>query len=216
MQNGFQDTFTTTAQAALEVGAMEWARGLIDNEFTHYIMADGMVRYRGEELPQSARMLTILALYSSYSGDTAFMLGHFQKAKAVADFLAMRRSLTLGYPVDDPRYGLLPGDDEADNYNRLYFHQDTSLHFYSSIAEFYRACVEMGSAWQAIGIAENRADVAAHGSELLTLAPLLYRDLHSSLNRTVSTTSSGSRCYPSRVEGFGPLAAGQMGATYRS
>ena len=75
----------------------------------------------------------------------------------------------------------------------------------------------MGSVWQAIGIAENRTDVAAHGSELLTLAPLLYRDLHASLNQTVDTTASpGSRCYPSRVEGFGPLATGQMDATYRS
>ena len=140
MQNGFQDTFTTTAQAALEFGAMPWARGLISNEFNYYVLADGMVRYRGEELPQSARMLTILALYYRYSDpldrDTAFLLQHFERAKAIADMLNMRRGLTLSLPRDDPRYGMLPGDDEADNYNRLYYQQETSLHFYASTAEF--------------------------------------------------------------------------------
>ena len=33
---------------------------------------------------------------------------------------------------------MLPGDDEADNYNRLYFHKMTPLHFFSSNAEAYR------------------------------------------------------------------------------
>jgi hypothetical protein len=218
LQNGFQDTFTTTAQAALEFGAMPWARGLIANEFDHYILDDGMVRYRGEELPQSARMLTIMALYWSYNKhDTAFLLQHFERAKAVAEFLTMRRSLTLGYPRDDPRYGLLPGDDEADNYNRLYFHQKPSLHFFASTAEFYRACMELGAVWQSIGKAVSRPDVATAGAELLKLAPLLYHDLHTSLNRVVNITASpGDRCYPHRVEWNDEDAAGQMGAEYRS
>ena len=86
---------------------MTWAKGLIDNEFTHYILDDGMVRYRGEELPQSARMLTILALYYSYSEDAAaaasFLLDHFDRAKAVADLFVMRRGLTLNLSRTDPR-----------------------------------------------------------------------------------------------------------------
>eukprot|EP01051_Picozoa_sp_SAG22_P006628 SAG22_NODE_440_length_10484_cov_19.751661_2_plen_38_part_00 len=35
MQDGFQDTFTTTAYAALELGATGWAKGLIDHQFRH-------------------------------------------------------------------------------------------------------------------------------------------------------------------------------------
>ena len=124
MQNGFQDVFTTTAQAALEFGAMPWARGLIDHQFRHYIRPDGMIHYRGEELPQSARMLTILALYYSYAEDkhqaSAFLLTHFPTAKAVADLLAYRRTLSLKFPENDPRHGMIPGDDEADNYNHHY------------------------------------------------------------------------------------------------
>eukprot|EP01048_Picozoa_sp_COSAG05_P018612 COSAG05_NODE_2752_length_2684_cov_3.365571_1_plen_528_part_10 len=175
MQDGFQDTFTTTAQAALEQGAELWARGLINHQFRHYVRLDGMIHYRGEEIAQSARMLTILALCHSYSiCDDGFMLELFDHAKSLAGWLIGRRSLSLGWPKDDPRYGMLPGDDEADNYNRLYYHQDVPLHFFSSNAESYRAFAEMGAVWTKVGKAASRDDVRAHGAELLKIAPELY------------------------------------------
>ena len=100
---------------------------------------------------------------------------------------------------------------------RLYYHQKPSLHFFASTAEFYRACAEIGAVWQDIGKSVGRADVSAHGAELLKLAPLLYHDLHVSLNRTVNTTASpGNRCYAHRTEGLDADAQGQMGAEYRS
>ena len=43
MQDGFQDVFTATTTAALEMGAMAWARGLIDNQFRFYVRDDGMI-----------------------------------------------------------------------------------------------------------------------------------------------------------------------------
>jgi hypothetical protein len=107
MQDGFQDTFTTTAQAALEMGAVLWARGLIDHQFKHYVRLDGMIHYRGEEIAQSARMLTILSLCYSYAiCDAEFLLRHFEKAKGLAGWLIGRRSLSLGYDRNDPRYGM--------------------------------------------------------------------------------------------------------------
>ena len=39
---------------------------------------------------QSGRMLTIFALYVSYTGDSALMLGHFGKARALAQWLLYR------------------------------------------------------------------------------------------------------------------------------
>ena len=45
---------------------------------------------------------------------------------------------------------MLPGDDEADNYNRLYYHQKAPLHFFSSVAESYRAFTEIGRVWQVV------------------------------------------------------------------
>ena len=41
MQNGFEDVFTANSMAALEIGAMPYAKGLIDNQYKHYIRYDG-------------------------------------------------------------------------------------------------------------------------------------------------------------------------------
>ena len=78
-QSGFQDTFTATATAALEVGAFPYAAGVIDNWLAYYARDNGMVTYRAEELAQSGRMLTIFALYHSYTGDHALLLKHYGK-----------------------------------------------------------------------------------------------------------------------------------------
>eukprot|EP00966_Prymnesium_polylepis_P287589 6642131-Prymnesium_polylepis.1 len=83
--NGHHDVFTTTATAALEAGAMLYAKGVIDYHFSYYVRHDGLVWYRAVAVPASARMLTILALYHGYSGgDAPFLLAHFDKAKALA------------------------------------------------------------------------------------------------------------------------------------
>ena len=56
----------------------------------------------------------------------------------------------------------------------------------------------------AVGGRAARRDVVAHGEELLAVAPLLYRDLHASLNRTLNTSASpGHLCYPHRADGVG-------------
>ena len=111
------------------------------------------------------------------------------------------------------------------------FHQTPQSHWYASAAETYRAFAELGEVWSTLGKSSGRADVADHGAELLKLAPLLYRDLHaslnkvkniqedlcceflksslllilkSSLNKTANTTASpGHTCYPHRADGPG-------------
>jgi hypothetical protein len=65
-----------------------------------------MTTYRAEELAQSGRMMTIFALYVSMTGDADFMVGHFDKAKALASWLVYRWNLSLEYPGDDARYGV--------------------------------------------------------------------------------------------------------------
>ena len=72
-----------------------------------------MINYRAEELPQQARMLTILALYHSYTGDDALLLKHFPKARTMAEWIAARREASLQYGAADPRYGIPPGVDEG-------------------------------------------------------------------------------------------------------
>lgn len=202
VHDGLLGVFTATATAALEWGAMPYARGVIDNQFSHYVRVDGMVWSRAVELPAAARMLTILALYHSYSGDAALLLKHFSKARALAGLLIARRAASLQFPATDPRHGIPSGGDEArDGVGPgLMNHDDPPQHWYASAAELYRAFAEAGTAWVAVGKAAGRADIAKHGDELLRLAPLLFADLHTSLNQTVNTSVAGARCWQLTAE----------------
>ena len=176
----------------------------IENQFAHYIRDDGLTDYRANEVAQQCRMLTILALYHSYSdsdGDSdAFLLRHFARAKAIADWLIARRRTSLAeFAADDPRYGLIAGLDEGDSFSHVRFHQGPypPQYWYSHIAEAYRAFIEIGQVWAEVGKAAGRADVVAHAAELLLLAPEMYENLHASLRKTANTTASpGHTCYP--------------------
>ena len=123
LQDGFQDTFTATVMGALEMGSMPYARGVIDNWLKYYVQANGGPTYRAEETAVQSRMLTLLALYVSYSDGTreqkaadAFLLSHFEKVKALADWLLFRYKKSLEFPSDHPSHGIPAGDDEADTY----------------------------------------------------------------------------------------------------
>ena len=53
----------------------------------------------------------------------------------------------------------------------------------------------------AVGRGAARRDVVAHGEELLAVAPLLYRDLHASLNMTATRAArGGGRCWPAAAD----------------
>ena len=119
-QSGFQDTFTATATAALEIGAFPYARGVIDNWLRYYARADGMVTYRAEELAQSGRMLSIFALYVSYTGDVQLVLTHYDKIRSLAEWLLYRYEASLRWGVADPRRGIVAGGDEGDGFVAQY------------------------------------------------------------------------------------------------
>lgn len=202
--DGLLEVFTATATAALEYGAMPYAKGVIDNQFSFYVRDDGMVWYRATELPASARMLSILAMYRSYSGgDDAFLLKHFRKAQALAELMISRRTASLKYGKDDARYGIPYGGDEARDgvSTSAMNHDESPIHWYASAAELYRAFSELGAVWVAVGKNASRDDVTEHGNELLRLAPQIYTNLHASLNKTVNTTADGSeRCWKLTAE----------------
>ena len=94
-----------------------------------------------------------------------------------------------------------------------YLHQTPQSHWYSSAAESYRAFTEMGRAWLEVGASSARDDMRAMGRKVLQVAPLLYHDLHISLNRTANSTQSpGHICYPHRADGVGTY----QGCNFRS
>ena len=208
------------------------------------------VWHRAEELPASARMLTLLALYYNYAGGGggdggAFALRHFSKAHALARLLLARRAASLRYGPADARYGLPVGGYEARAFSSPLAELTTrctgapshwcapapGLYYtapcnplqpltvrsqplrYASAAEAYRAFAELGAVWVAVGRGAARRDVVAHGEELLAVAPLLYRDLHTSLNRTATpAAAAGGHCWPAAAD----QPTGSPSPTFRS
>ena len=69
LQDGFEDTFVSTATAALEWGMTQYAAGVIDNWLRYYVRSNGGITYRAEEVAVQGRMLTIFAQYYDYTGD---------------------------------------------------------------------------------------------------------------------------------------------------
>ena len=147
-----------------------------------------MITYRAEELAQSGRMLTIFALYVSYTGDSAFMLSHFNKARSLARWLLYRYEMSLQWPVDDPRHGIVAGGDEGDGFVAFYetYGNQTLQHQYSCTSNVYRGFADIGLMWRELGESTKRADVKTHADELLEAAPKLLAALKVSHPRPTS------------------------------
>jgi hypothetical protein len=112
--DGFQDVFTMAVYTQLEWGRFETARKLIDNYFTDFVDAKGMVNMRGPETAQFGLTLSLLARYFNYTRDSELILKHRTKVKATADLLAELHDESLRLPHGNPGYGLIHGWSESD------------------------------------------------------------------------------------------------------
>ena len=59
--NGFQEIFTASLAGSLEMGSFVYAKGVLDNYLRYYVKQRGTIAYRGLEMAQSGRMLTLFA-----------------------------------------------------------------------------------------------------------------------------------------------------------
>jgi hypothetical protein len=222
LQDGFQDTFTSTATAALEFGAWPYAEGVIENWLRYYVRDDGMITYRAEELAQSGRMLSIFSLHHAFTGDPSqLLLKFFGKIRALAQWLLYRRQMALDdYPdPSDPRHGIVAGGDEGDTFVGYYETYGTQPlpHKYSTHANVYRGVLDMGRTWAVLARSTGRADLAAHSRELLTAATPMREHLQASLQKTIHATGNprAPRCIPTGADppptGAVPLPTGCLG-----
>jgi hypothetical protein len=113
--DGFQDIFTSSLCANLEWGRLEMAQDVIDNYFTDFVDAKGMINMRGPETAQFGMTLSLLARYFNYSGDGELLRKHAAKISATADFLLAMHDASLRLAQDDPGYGLIHGWSESDS-----------------------------------------------------------------------------------------------------
>jgi hypothetical protein len=112
--DGFQDTFTSSVYANLELGRFEMAKTVIDNFFAQFVDSQGMVNMRGPETAQFGLTLSLLARYFNYTRDSDLLAKHGAKIEATAAILTALHDESLHLPEDDPGFGLIQGWAESD------------------------------------------------------------------------------------------------------
>jgi hypothetical protein len=112
--DGFQDIFTMAVYTQLEWGRFETARKFIDNYFSDFVDAKGMINMRGPETAQFGLTLSLLARYFNYTHDAALFDKHRQKILATGKLLAEMHDVSLKLSPDNVGYGLIAGWSESD------------------------------------------------------------------------------------------------------
>jgi hypothetical protein len=113
--DGFQDIFTSSVYTNLEWGRFKTARAIIDNYFSDFVDAAGMINMRGPETAQFGMTLSLLARYSNYTSDRELLAKHRAKIEATATLLCEMHEESLRLSQGDRGYGIIHGWSESDS-----------------------------------------------------------------------------------------------------
>jgi hypothetical protein len=182
--DGFPDTFTASVSCFLEWGLSGVARRYLDNYFTEFVEKDGSINYRGPEIGQYGRILTVLAEYYNYTKDHTALLKYIEKIRGIEDLLLSLREKSKKFPPDGPAYGMISGWSEADSclfpepeqYNQPYFSNST---------EASHGFYDLGKVWVKIGEKLSKSKLTSRGRELIREAKELKRDILISVERSI-------------------------------
>ena len=198
--NGFQEVFTASLSGALELGAHAYARGVLENYLRYYLKQRGTIAYRGLEMAQSGRMLSLFAQYWRFTRDGEILLKYFDKIQGIVELLDGRRQRALAaHPVGDPLRGMPIGHDEADLFvtwaaENPSGNHTTELPFFSIASEYWRGLVDLGAAWKELGGVAGNATVTAAGERMEGLAPPLLTDLRAAM--VAAHHQANGTCWP--------------------
>ncbi|HVU32791.1 MAG TPA: hypothetical protein VHE61_05115 [Opitutaceae bacterium] len=186
--DGFPDTFNTDTGTLCDWGLLDLAGKYIDNYFGKFVRDDGSILYRGPEIGQYGRMLTVVAQFVNDGGDPRVVLRQRARIDGVTRLLLALRRKAQTLPVNDPAYGMISGWSEADSsidpdpprYMQPYF---------GNSAEAARGFHDLGRVWQRLGRERHDAGLAEWGAELVREAGALKKDLQQSIVRSLITTT---------------------------
>jgi hypothetical protein len=193
--DGFPDTFTVDTTGMLEWGLIDLAGRYIDNYFGKFVRDDGSILYRGPEIGQYGRMLTVVAQYVNFGGDSELLLKHRSRIDGVTNLLLALRAKARKLPTSDPAYGMIAGWSEADacldpdpqRYMQPYFSNST---------EAVRGFRDLGRVWKKIGKQKNDSELSAWGQRLEREAGELRMDVNNAIARSILTID-GENILPS-------------------
>jgi hypothetical protein len=170
--DGFQDIFTSAIYTNMEWGRLETARLFIDNYFTEYVDADGMIDMRGPETAQFGMTLSLLSRYFSYTHDSALMMKHRAKIEATAKLVAEMHDESLRLPPTDPNHGLIRGWSESDSC----LDENPSLYwqaYYANSAFAARGFKDIARTWTELAQLKSVPEMKALAAKWLTRSKTL-------------------------------------------
>ena len=171
--------------ASLEWGLAVYSKAVLENQLQYFIGEHGFVQYRGMEMSENARTLTLAAQYYFRTADSQLLLTYATKLGGIAELLERRRNESLAkFPVGDPRHGMAIGDDEADLWGQRREGAQTELPFFSITAEMWRGFRDCGDALSEVGAMAGKPEVVALGQRLSALAPAILSNLYTSIALT--------------------------------
>ncbi|MFT4029603.1 MAG: hypothetical protein QM675_06980 [Protaetiibacter sp.] len=181
--DGFQDVFTSSTGSAVEWGMFGLARRYIDNYFYCFVRDDGSIDYRGPEIGQYGRMLTVIAAYVEQSGDDTVLEEHGERIAAIIGLLRRLCREARELSVNDPAHGMLHGRQEADS---NFITGDIALHdyqrpYWNNTAEGWRGFRDLGRVLERLGRPLGDID----GAGLLRDAERLRTDLGRAIGRSI-------------------------------
>ena len=184
--DGFQDIFTSAIYTNMEWGRLDTARLFIDNYFSEYVDANGMIDMRGPETAQFGMTLSLLARYFNYSGDARLLLKHRAKIEATAKQLADMHDESLQLPEDNPGHGLIRGWSESDSClsatPSLYWQP-----YYANSAFAARGFKDLAKVWTQLGRANSAPAMQTLAEQWLkrskTLQDQTIRSIESNIQR---------------------------------
>lgn len=156
--DAFQDIFTSAIYTNMEWGRLDAARLFIDNYFSEYVDAKGMIDMRGPETAQFGMTLSLLARYFHYSGDMQLLLKHRPKIEATAKLLTDLHDESLQISEADPGYGLIRGWSESDSC----LMENPSLYwqaYYANSAFAARGLKDISKVWSQLTMAAAQPEM---------------------------------------------------------
>lgn len=148
--DGFQDIFTSSVYTNLEWGRFGMARTVIDNYFSDFVDAKGMINMRGPETAQFGLTLSLLARYFNYTRDRELLTKHRNKIEATAKLLCDMHDESLRRARDDAGYGLIHGWSESDSC-LMPTPQIWWLPYYANNAFAARGLRDLSAVWESLG-----------------------------------------------------------------
>ncbi len=179
--DGFQDIFTMSVYANLECGRFEEARAIIDNYYTDFVDAKGMINMRGPETAQFGLTLSLLAKYQTYTGDRALLAKHRAKVEATAGVLLDMHDESLKLSKEDPGYGLIHGWSESDACLAA-MPMTWWQPYYANSAFAARGLKDMASVWMSV----DKAKAAEWQKRSKTLEDATVESIRKNLRRDMT------------------------------